>query len=247
MSSAPQTMEELNQLLTSSPSPAALLEALMDIEGDISLQFGNTHFASDTEFLRTYYSAYFFALLLRGEMYVLETSEHSFASTLTLTGYSNEAHMLTRRIPRSLVIADAVLQNTLNLLQAVWNKEHAVVYQVLRESPWPDVLRPLAEAYFTYFRDKTVNDLSMAYGAIRPETAASYLGVDLNPVQGDTMVDVSDSAISELIAALTEKGWEFDSETKLLKPVPSATAMTVSELDKAKIGHLAALFGTHGD
>lgn len=42
----------------------------MEIEGEISLRFGDTHLTSDTEFLTTYFSAYFFALLLEDQMSV---------------------------------------------------------------------------------------------------------------------------------------------------------------------------------
>ncbi|EAS36851.3 COP9 signalosome complex subunit 8 [Coccidioides immitis RS] len=225
MSTAPQTLEELSHVLTSAPSAAALLQALMDAEGEISLRFGETHVPSDTEFLRTYYSAYFYALLLRDEI--------------------NEARMLMQRIPQSLISADVVLQNTLTLLRAVWNKKHATVYQVLRESAWPDMLQPLAETYVAYFRDKTLGELSITYGAIRPETAALYLGFNLSSAENDAMGDIPDSATSELIAALVEKGWEYDSDTKLLKPVPRPVSGG-TELDQVKIGKLAALLGNYG-
>lgn len=59
------------------------------------------------------------------------------------------------------------------------------------------------------------------------------------------MEDAPNPATTELVSALIQRGWEYDSEAKLLKPVPKATV--ASELDKVKIGQLAALLGTHGD
>lgn len=66
----PVTLEQLVGLLAESQSSAELLESVMAIEGDVSLRFGETHLASDTEFLSTYYSAYFLALLLQNERYL---------------------------------------------------------------------------------------------------------------------------------------------------------------------------------
>lgn len=57
--------------------------------------------------------------------------------------------------------------------------------------------------------------------------------------------NTSKSATTEFISALTQRGWEYDSDTMLLKPKPRVTV--ASELDKIKIGQLAALLGTHGD
>lgn len=61
-------------------------------------------------------------------------------------------------------------------------------------------------------------NLSLAYGAIRPSTAASYLGFDLvgrEPVKGST-----GDASPELIIALTTRGWVWDQETKMFYPKP---------------------------
>lgn len=73
MSTAPQTLQDLNTVLTSSASPAALLDKLMEVEGEVSLPTGSSHMTGDTELLRTYYCAYFFALFLCDEMYVYDT------------------------------------------------------------------------------------------------------------------------------------------------------------------------------
>ncbi|EEP76664.1 predicted protein [Uncinocarpus reesii 1704] len=182
MLDAPRTLEELQAVLTSAPSATALLDALMDAEGEICLQ------SDDTALLQSYYSAYLFALLLRDEL--------------------TEARMLNRRIPRSLTSADTALE--------------------------------------THFRDRTLEDLSLAYGALRPETAASYLGFDIAPPSTDAMEDVSSPTTSEIIEILVQRGWEYDSATNLLKPIISTSVAGDPELDQVKIGQLAALLGTHG-
>lgn len=70
MTETPRTIEELTELVSTAPSSSALLERVMEVESDISLQFGSTHLMSDTEFLTAYFSAYIFALLLEDQMYV---------------------------------------------------------------------------------------------------------------------------------------------------------------------------------
>ena len=70
MSAAPVSTEELAQIIGTAPSSSALLETFTEIEGDISLRFTDTHMSSDTEFLTTYFSAYFLVLLLEDQVSV---------------------------------------------------------------------------------------------------------------------------------------------------------------------------------
>lgn len=62
-------------------------------------------------------------------------------------GNSCEARALTRRIPRQLLEQDPTLQNCIILLRAVWQRKYDQVYQILRELPWPDLLKPLVQEY----------------------------------------------------------------------------------------------------
>lgn len=50
-------------------------------------------------------------------------------------------------MPPTLVKDDPTLQNCLALLRAVWQNNHAQVYKILRESPWPDVLKGIVQSY----------------------------------------------------------------------------------------------------
>ncbi len=63
-------MEQLSEMLESAFSPSMLQEILIQSEDEVSLRFGDSHLASDTEFLSTFYSAYLIALLLNDEMFV---------------------------------------------------------------------------------------------------------------------------------------------------------------------------------
>lgn len=65
--------------------------------------------------------------------------------------YSNEARMLTKRMPPSLTNAHPVMQNTLKLLRAVWNDNHTAIYQTIRQPEWPEVLKGLVQSYESKF------------------------------------------------------------------------------------------------
>jgi len=146
MSNAPLSTEQLSQMLEPASSPSALLETLIQSEDEVSLRFGDSHLASDTEFLSTFYSAYLIALLLNNEMLVSLHDQAFFVFTDNLI-YSNEAHMLMRRMPPSLVRVDTDLQNCLALLRAVWNNDHSQVYAIIRQPLWPDALKELVHSY----------------------------------------------------------------------------------------------------
>ncbi|PGH00407.1 COP9 signalosome complex subunit 8 [Blastomyces parvus] len=219
------TPELIANLLASALPSAVLLQRLMELEGDVSLSFGDTHMASDTVFLSTYYCSYLFALLLEDEI--------------------NEAHMLTRRIPESLVKGDGTMQNALSLLRAVWNKNHENIYRVIRTTQWPQSIKPLVKQYELFFQNRTFQDISLAYGSIRPSTAALYLGLD--SIGEDTMSDSADGTGPELVALLTGKGWEWDAESKLFSPKVTTQVPKVAGLGGAAIGQLAAQLRSHGD
>jgi len=58
-----------------------------------------------------------------------------------------EARALTQRMPEALRHQDSSLQNCLTLLRAIWQTQHAQVYQALRSLPWPEGLRHLVRRY----------------------------------------------------------------------------------------------------
>ncbi|KKZ67312.1 hypothetical protein EMCG_06995 [[Emmonsia] crescens] len=220
------SLADIACVLATAPSSAVLLQKLMELEGDVSLTFGDTHMASDTEFLSTYYSSYLFALLLEDEI--------------------NEAHMLMRRLPESLVKGDPTIQSTIALLRAVWNKNHEKIYRIIRTTQWPQSIKHLVEQYQLFFQNKTFQDISLAYGSLRPSTAALYLGLD--SVGEDTMSDNTDGTGPELIDMLTGKGWEWNAESKLFAPKVTTQVRKVTGSGSAAIGQLAAqLRGSHGD
>ncbi|KAL1957996.1 hypothetical protein VTO42DRAFT_5208 [Malbranchea cinnamomea] len=215
MEGIPRTIDELAKLIEITPSSSKLLEKFMEVEGDISLQFGDTHLTSDTEFLTTYFSAYIFVLLLEDQI--------------------NEARMLTHRMPSSLFKAHPVMESTLTMLRAVWNDKYSLVYQTIRQTKWPPAVAKLAQSYETYFQNKAFDLLGLAYEAIRPSSVAYFLGID----------SMTDDPAPEIISTFTAKGWEWDAQSKLFRPKPNTTVSTQKEMERLKIGELASLIGSY--
>lgn len=62
-----------------------------------------------------------------------------------------------------------------------------------------------------FFQDQTLIAISTSYEAIRPAIAAGYLGLD---------PQAAENGDPEIIQKFTNCGWAWNSETKLLRPVP---------------------------
>ncbi|KAL1854708.1 hypothetical protein Plec18167_008626 [Paecilomyces lecythidis] len=207
--------ERLAEVLTSAPSPSALYDALSHYETDAGLLFTDNEVTGDAELLSVFYSSYLVSLLLINEI--------------------PEARMLTHRMPPTLVAKDQTLQNSIALLQAVWQNDHVQVYKVLRELPWPGPLKGIVQAYERSFQEKTFHDISRAYEAIRPETAAAYLGYS------------GESADTTLTESCTKRGWIWDEEEKLLRPkvLPSEKSKAVPKTNNG-LGGVISLLGSYG-
>lgn len=86
-----------------------------------------------------------------------------------------------------------------------------------------------------HLQNKTLQELSYTYGAIRPEMAASYLGLDPAAAQqGDPAV----------IQNFTNSGWKWDDGTKLLHPKPIAASRGPGQ--SQGLGEIMALVGNAG-
>ena len=86
-----------------------------------------------------------------------------------------------------------------------------------------------------YFQNETFAKLEIAYETIRPSSVAYYLGID----------SMAENLTQEAITALTTKGWEWDSDSRLFRPKPSTATPVSVETEKIKIGELATLIGGH--
>ena len=157
-------------------------------------------------------------------------------------------------MPSSLNQAHPVMESTLLILRAAWNDKHSSVYQAIRQTTWPDLLKGLVQSYESmlnfvlgswialtlcrtaHFQNKTFEQLGLAYETIRPSSVADYLGVEM-----------SSDPSAEVISTLTAKGWEWDPNSKLFYPKPSTELSTKKEIERLKIGELASLVGGYGN
>ncbi|OJJ88859.1 CSN8/PSMD8/EIF3K family protein [Aspergillus glaucus CBS 516.65] len=207
----PLSQEQLSLILSSAATPSKLYDTLSQYEGQVLLLADSN---GDPELLSLFYSFFLFSHLLIEEL--------------------SEARMLTKRIPQNLVANNSLLQNCTILLRAVWQKSHDHIYRYLRGLPWPEPLQPLVQRYEAYFQNKTLEELSYTYEAIRPETAASYLGLDSVAAQQGN---------SDIIQKFTDCGWKWDGEAKLLHPKPIALAHGPDDRQVKGLREVMALLG----
>ncbi|KAL2854292.1 COP9 signalosome [Aspergillus pseudoustus] len=185
----PLSLDQLSAVLSTVPTSADLYNTLSDYEEQACLIS-----AKEVELLSVFYTTFFFSHLLTDQI--------------------EEARALTKRMPQPILQTDSI-QNCLLLLRAVWQRKHAGIYKILRELPWPNRAQSVVRSYENYFQQKTLNEVSNSYEAIKPAAAATYLGLDpALAQQGD----------QETIQKFTACGWKWDPETQLLHPNPVITA-----------------------
>ncbi|KAB8230199.1 CSN8/PSMD8/EIF3K family protein [Aspergillus alliaceus] len=217
----PLSKDQLSAVLTSSRSPTELYNTLLEYESEACLKPSN-----ESELLSLFYSTFFFSHLLTDQIE---------SNNVLFNRY--EARAMTQRMPQELAQTDPSLQNCLTLLRAVWQRKYESVYKILRELPWPELLRPAVESYKTYFQEKTLKEVSHAYEAIRPAAAANYLGLDAAAAeQGDPAI----------IQKLTAVGWTWDESTKLLHPKPIHVTPEKDARLYDDVSKIMALVGKYG-
>lgn len=171
--------------------------------------------------------------------------------------------MLTQRMPPSLSNFDSTLVNSKILLRAVWQREHALVYQILRHSTWPDIMKPLIQRYegerrsFSYiwhmreltrlpgcFQRETFIQLSNAYEAITPATAAKHLGLDSDSQSGmHNGTNGMNGEVQGFEERLVQRGWTWDAQSKLLRPNPIRRQQVGGQLDQGSLSQLVGWVG----
>ncbi|KAF9894245.1 hypothetical protein FE257_007747 [Aspergillus nanangensis] len=207
------SIDQLSTVLTAAQTPEDLYDTLSQYEAQACLLQNPIDQPSDL--LSLFYSTFFFSHLLNDKIC--------------------EARMMTKRVPEDLSHQDPTLQNCLTLLQAVWQRRYDQVYVILRELPWPELLKPVVSRYEAYFQEKTLKEVSNAYGAIRPAAVANYLGLDTASAEkGDPT----------FIRKFTACGWTWDENTRLLHPAPITT---VTEKDTPRSNELSQILSLIGN
>ena len=92
-----------------------------------------------------------------------------------------------------------------------------------------------------YFSEKSFQDVSGAYEAIRPKAAAEYLGL----TEG---LENEDEPSPKLVDMLVGKGWSWDAENKLFHPKTPVKLMENPEkFNPNGMSQILQLLGTYGD
>lgn len=92
-----------------------------------------------------------------------------------------------------------------------------------------------------YFSEKSFQDVSRAYEAIRPKAVAEYLGL----TEG---LENENEPSPKLVDLLVAKGWSWDAETKLFHPkVPVKPVADTENLKSDGMSKVLELIGTYGD
>lgn len=259
------SIEELQALITSAPSSAALLETFLELEGTVCLSFDDDRIDCNPEVLSTFYSAFLLILLLQDEMCVFACFlflVELFVKYLT-SDIPEMRHicwhgaypMLCRkaikfygaRFPYCTQSGIEISQKcTRQLDNQIGRKHSGLLFKIMK-------VRMLFHNRFAissltvhvaHFQTKTFNDLTRAYRAIRPETVISYLGLE-ETIHKSTM-DVSNGASQVLIDSLTAKGWDWDSNKGVFIPKDMASITSSSDRKSFQIGKLVSSIGAHG-
>ncbi|KAI9831917.1 MAG: hypothetical protein M1819_004639 [Sarea resinae] len=195
----------LNSIWTAGAPADQVLDIFEAYEAQVALQYSDTAVSGDPVLLSAFFASYQLALMLCDEL--------------------EEARFLTHRSPPTLQDTDETLVNAKNLLRAVYNDEHTLVYSILRRTSWPEPLQPLISRYFDHFRGATLKNISSLYSSISPIDAARYLGFSFSQNDSEAATARGDpSTQQEMIELLVKQGWKWDSAQGLLYPKPVSEA-----------------------
>ena len=158
MESQSLTIARLSTLAAASPttlSAIKLLDTLADYEAEVSLLFTSNAISGDAELISCFYASYLIALLLVGDLSVVRVWIAS-EQLLTSIVIRNEARFLTQRFPDPISDTDWTLVNSKKLLRALHSRSYPSVYQILQQSQWPDLLKPLVGRYHGMYRRRVL-------------------------------------------------------------------------------------------
>lgn len=147
MKTEPLSVAQLSALNAASSTtlPATeLVDHLADYEGDATLHFVNNNTGADVELISNFYASYLIALLLVDDLLV--SWSIMLMDILTSLATRNEARFLTQRFPSQLSDTHTH-QKVKELLRATWSQDYPSVYQILHQTQWPDIVKPLVDRY----------------------------------------------------------------------------------------------------
>ncbi|PCG96325.1 COP9 signalosome, subunit CSN8 [Penicillium occitanis (nom. inval.)] len=165
---APLSLEQLQKVLTETPTNDALFDILSSCEDEACQQFTQAGITGDATLLTAFYSSFLFSHLLIDEI--------------------QEARALTQRIPSALIQNDPVIQRSIAILRSIYQNKFSETYALLRGQPWPTPVDVIVQRFDAHYTEKSFRNVSRIYESIRPEVAAEYLGLQNNTELIDILV-----------------------------------------------------------
>ncbi|EED16070.1 COP9 signalosome subunit 8 (CsnH), putative [Talaromyces stipitatus ATCC 10500] len=168
MDSPSLSLEQLQKVLTDTPTNDALYEILSSYEDEACQQFTAAGEIRNATVLTPFYSSFLFSHLLIDEI--------------------QEARALTQRIPTTLIQNDPVVQRSIAVLRSIYQNKYSETYGLLRTQPWPEPVNIIVQRFDSYYTERSFRNISRIYESIRPKVAAEYLGLESNSELMDILV-----------------------------------------------------------
>lgn len=127
----------------------------------------------------------------------------------------DHAKLLWQRIPKSVKQEHKEVGELWEIGKCLWKKEFAAVYELTSNPKWPPHLMPLVASLVERLRQRVTVLVGKSYSTIRLGELCSLLGQNEQQVR----------------QLATEKMWEFDSVTKVVKPKPVSAPESTNLLE----------------
>jgi len=123
------------------------------------------------------------------------------------------AKLLWKRIPAEEKITNPILGQIWSVGQKLWQKEHAEVYRLIKNTNWPETIQPFMDSLEDKYRQKSLQLIGKAYQTINSMTFANLVGYSDQPEEAEKLL----GKLQE------EQGWTCDSTYNLIVPKQSST------------------------
>jgi len=120
---------------------------------------------------------------------------------------------LWKRIPAEEKITNPILGQIWSVGQKLWQKEHAEVYRLIKNTNWPETIQPFMDSLEDKYRQKSLQLIGKAYQTINSMTFANLVGYSDQPEEAEKLL----GKLQE------EQGWTCDSTYNLIVPKQSST------------------------
>ncbi|CAH1115732.1 unnamed protein product [Psylliodes chrysocephalus] len=133
-------------------------------------------------------------------------SPQVYQQLLAIYLYQNDlcnAKYLWKRIPPTVKASTPELVNIWAVGQSMWTRDFPAIYKALNAVTWSDTVAEIMKQVQEVVRARAVDLISQAYSSISLEAVSAMTG--LSP--------------EVCIPACAERGWNFDADTKMIRPI----------------------------